>query len=443
LKVVFLAAHAPVAKGGGLERLMKKMCPPLGFLYLESFTKKYFSEHVEFIISDNLDLLLLQDENIPHIIGISSVTENFNFAIDSARKIRNSIDNKIPIIIGGPHISALPHTLPKEFDIGVIGEGEITFTEILKVYQKNGSFPEKDLHDIAGICFHTEKGYVKINPLRIPVTNLDIIPSPNRRLIPPGSITHIITSRGCRFKCFFCSTPGIWKNYRVHSPSYVARELKDTYEILKNNHIIFFDDLFITDRERIKQISHKLSEEGLLGKLTFFGYGRTEIMDESLVKELKRMNMIEVSLGTQSGLNTFGRDDFSYHQRAIDLCNEYEIKISCSFMIGLPFETEEDLRKVYNFIDKNHDKLYSVQISPLRPFPGTPLWEYAKEKGLVKDNMEDWSRIQSFTLFFDFDIDSYIYLNDSMGFEIFKNFCSEFRSMLLNWKGKYENSNSP
>ena len=177
MKVVFLAAHAPVAKGGGLERLMKKMCPPLGFLYLESFTKKYFSEHVEFIISDNLDLLLLQDENIPHIIGISSVTENFNFAIDSARKIRNSIDNKIPIIIGGPHISALPHTLPKEFDIGVIGEGEITFTEILKVYQKNGSFPEKDLHDIAGICFHTEKGYVKINPLRIPVTNLDIIPS--------------------------------------------------------------------------------------------------------------------------------------------------------------------------------------------------------------------------------------------------------------------------
>lgn len=435
MKVVLLAANGPVAKGGGLEHFMRRMCPPLGFLYLASFTKKFFSEHVDFVISDNSDTVDLHGENSPDIIGISSVTESFTFAIDIARKIKNS-NNNIPLIIGGPHISALPSGLPEEFDIGVTGEGEITFIELLGLYRDNGSFPVKDLYNIEGICFHNEKGEVTVTPRRNPIENLDIIPAPNRNLISPGSITHIITSRGCKFKCFFCSTPGVWKNYRTHSPQYVVEEIKDACNILKNNYVIFFDDLFISDRSRIKEISDKLSEEGLAGKFEFFSYGRTEFIDEPMIKELKRLNIVEISLGTQSGvtMESAKNNGFLYHQRAVDMCNEYGIKLSLSFMIGLPQEKEEDLRKICDFLEHNRGKLHSVQISPLRPFPGTVLWEYAKSKGFVRDDPKDWSVVKSFTLFFDFDPDSYIYLNETMNFDRFKYYCNEFKSILMNWK---------
>lgn len=435
MKVVLLAANGPVAKGGGLEHFMRRMCPPLGFLYLASFTKKFFPEHVDFVISDNSDTIDLHGENSPDIIGISSVTESFTFAIDIARKIKHS-NNNIPLIIGGPHISALPSGLPEEFDIGVTGEGEITFIELLGLYRDNGYFPVKDLYNIEGICFHNEKGEVTVTPLRNPIENLDIIPAPDRNLIFPGSITHIITSRGCKFKCFFCSTPGVWKNYRTHSPQYVVEEIKDACNILKNNYVIFFDDLFISDRLRIKEISDKLSEEGLTDKFEFFAYGRTEFIDEPMIKELKRLNIVEISLGTQSGvtMESAKNNGFLYHQRAVDLCNEYGIKLSLSFMIGLPQEKEEDLRKICGFLEHNRGKLHSVQISPLRPFPGTPLWEYAKSRGFVRDDLKDWSVVKSFTLFFDFEPDSYIYLNESMNFSIFKQYCNEFKSILTNWK---------
>lgn len=435
MKVVLLAANAPVAKGGGLEHLMRRMCPPLGFLYIISFTKKYFPGHVDFVISDNLNNIELQGKNSPDIIGLSSVTESFSYATELARKIKN-LNSNIPVIMGGPHISAIPSQLPDEFDIGVTGEGEITFLKLLELYRDNGSFPVKELYNIDGICFHNERGEITVNPARNPIENLDIIPVPDRKLISPGSITHIITSRGCKFKCFFCSTPGVWQNHRTHSPGYVVQEIKEACNILKNNYVIFFDDLFISDSLRIKEISDKLSEEGLAGKFEFFAYGRTEFIDEPMLKELKRLNTVEISLGTQSGvtMESAENDGFSCHQRAVDLCNEYGIKLSLSFMIGLPHEREEDLRKICNFLEHNRGKLHSVQISPLRPFPGTPLWEYAKSRGFVRDDLKDWSVVKSFTLFFDFDPDSYIYLNESMNFNIFKDYCNEFKSILKDWK---------
>ena len=435
MKVVLLAANAPVAKGGGLEHLMRRMCPPLGFLYIIAFTKKHFSGHVDFVISDNLNNIDLHGENAPDIIGISSVTESFSYAADIARQIKNS-NSTIPVITGGPHISAIPGGLPEEFDIGVTGEGEVTFMELLGLYRDNGSFPVKDLYNIDGICFHNEYGEVIVNKWRSPVENLDMIPVPDRNLISPGSITHIITSRGCKFKCFFCSTPGVWKGYRTHSPRYVVEEIKEACNILKNNYVIFFDDLFISDTLRIKAISDKISEEGLTGKFDFFAYGRTEFIDEPMIKELKRLNTVEISLGTQScvTMESAKNDGFLYHQKAVDLCNEYGIKLSLSFMIGLPHEREEDLRKICNFLEHNRGKLHSVQISPLRPFPGTPLWEYAKSGGFVRDDLKDWSVVKSFTLFFDFDPDSYIYLNEYMDFSIFKQYCNEFKSILKDWK---------
>ena len=433
MKIGLLNANNPPAKKRGkLVNFINKMYPSLGLLYLESYGKKHFSKELDFIITDSLEELNLESSDIPDIIGISSGTKNFSHTIEMARKIKE-INRDIPLILGGPHISVLPYSLPEYFELGVIGEGEVTFTELLKLFSKKGVFLKKDLENLPGIVFPHKGCKLKVNSPGPLIKKLDEIPFPERRL-KRGAIAHLITSRGCKFNCYFCSTPQIWKKYRAHSSDYVLEELKNIAVHIKEGHIIFFDDLFICDKKRLKEIGDRISSEGLNNNFTFFAYGRTELFDEETAKILKKMNVTEVTLGTQTGLSKLASVRFKegefYHQRAADICNNYGIKLTCSFIIGKPFETEEDLKGIYNFIDRNITKIDSFQISPLRAFPGSPLWDYAKEMGLVSDFMKDWSLVEDFTLFSDFDMDNYIYLNKTMPLSLFEKYCRKLRELL-------------
>jgi len=434
MKIALLSVPNPEKTRGVFEHIIRKMYPPLGLFYLEAYSKKYFSENLEFIITDNIDDLELKKNNPPHIIGISSGTKNFSHALTEIRKIKTIAGNEISLILGGPHISALPYSLPCEVNVGVMGEGEITFTELLKIYSKHGSFPEEYLKDLSGIVYHGTDGQIRINPPQNLIEDLDTIPVPDRRGEKGKTMGHLITSRGCKFNCYFCSTPSVWGKYRAHSPGYVVNELKILADILKEGHIIFFDDLFICDKIRLKETGERIVSEGLNRNFTFFAYGRTEIFDEEIAELLKKMNVTEVSLGTQRGFNKIApvsfKEGLPFHQRAVDLCETYGIKLACSFIIGRPYEREEDLKDLCTFIEKDRNKMSSLQISPLRAFPASPLWDYAKEMGPVSDDMDDWSLIEDFTLFADFDPDNYMYLNKSMPFEVFKEYCREIRSLL-------------
>lgn len=71
----------------------------------------------------------------PDIIGISAMSTQFSAAIELSRKVKKKLHALI--IIGGPHVSALPKVLLETFDIGVIGEGEETLSEIVSLYASN------------------------------------------------------------------------------------------------------------------------------------------------------------------------------------------------------------------------------------------------------------------------------------------------------------------
>jgi radical SAM superfamily enzyme YgiQ (UPF0313 family) len=89
----------------------------------------------------------------PDIIGISAMTPDYTKAIELARWIKSCSIQKIPIILGGFHISTLPESLDKSFDIGVIGAGEITFADLVKLYIEGMLFDADCLRCIKGICF--------------------------------------------------------------------------------------------------------------------------------------------------------------------------------------------------------------------------------------------------------------------------------------------------
>lgn len=89
--------------------------PPLGLAYIASYLQKHSSSvKVRVFINSNDIIGRLQGWK-PDIVGISSVTQNFNLAINLGKEIKSRFN--VPIIVGGHHITALPHTLPDCFDI--------------------------------------------------------------------------------------------------------------------------------------------------------------------------------------------------------------------------------------------------------------------------------------------------------------------------------------
>lgn len=405
--------------------------PPLGLYYIESFTKKYAPFSVEFSIVSASEASQADLSDPPQIIGISSVTANFTTAAEIASELRNRLGSEIPIILGGCHISAMPGSLPPAFDAAVIGEGEVTFLEIIRKLHENdnGTLKPEDYKDIKGVAYRKD-GKITINKGRAFIKNLDEIPFPARKL-PGIGVTHMLTSRGCPYSCVYCATCLLWGRVRSHSPDYVVNEIRHLHKGFHINEIILFDDNFLADRKRVHEISQRISSGNLKGKVSFICYGRTRAINDPLVKDLAEMGVAEIYLGADnvpdSVIDGSGSvDAYRRNSRAVDLCHDAGLKVNCSFVIGLPRQTTGDFDEILRFMDEKRDKISVFQISPLNLFPGTPVWEYAVKKGKIPEFVEDWSLLEHFTPINAFSKDGYIFLNEMMSIEEFAGYCKRF-----------------
>lgn len=381
--------------------------PPLGLAYIASYLREY-SGFDNTVIIDKEDPLKKIKKEKPDVVGISSVTSCFTEAVSLSKTIKQQFD--ITTIIGGVHISLLPHKLPETFDVGVINEGEQTVLELVNLFEKYGGFRKEDLIKTDGIVFY-ENDNIKITKPTKPIEPLDKIPYPARdllrmkeyylqpRFVPHihGKVsigTHIVPGRGCPYRCKFCST--IWKGVRFFSAEYLLGEVKLLIEDYKINNISFYDDLFIANRKRLEDFADLIVREKINEQAEFGSWGRTNLISEGICKILKKMNLNSLSFGFESGsdkvLKYLKGENISIedHIRAIELCKKYDIKVSGSFMIGNPFETKQDIEQTFDFIKKHID--CNVLIYITTPLPGTPIWELAKERGLVSEEM-DWNEL--------------------------------------------------
>ncbi|HPZ08428.1 MAG TPA: radical SAM protein [Candidatus Eremiobacteraeota bacterium] len=358
--------------------------PPLGLLYIASYLEKYLGFKDIILERENISNLI---EKKPDIIGISSLSVYFHKAIEAAQKIKDNLN--IPVLIGGPHITILPEILPDVFDIGIIGEGEETVLELIKVFLEDGEFRLENLKNIQGIVYHGHTGTV-INPPRELIADMDIIPFPGRDLCQPLAPTPtLLTSRGCPYKCTFCSPSRYWKKFRYFSSSYVIKELSQLVANIEGIPVITVaDDTFVIDSERFKNIYKFILEEGINKKVEFHVNIKASVFKEELCKKLKDINVTKVYYGAESAsqriLDYYQKDQtVEDNQRILDLCAKYCIDVTASFIVGAPVEKREDLEATYRFIDKNADKLLNCAVIPLLPLPGTIFWDYAIEKGLI------------------------------------------------------------
>jgi radical SAM superfamily enzyme YgiQ (UPF0313 family) len=299
----------------------------------------------------------------------------------------------------------MQESLDQIFDIGVIGEGEETLSELLRVFIREGAWLAPVLKNIKGIIFR-EREILHYTGPREPVKNIDDLPYPARDLVPMETVylkdqlnlfgvkrlVSIMTSRGCPYDCVFCGSPVQWGKVRFHSAAYVVDEIQfltDTYHI---DGIMFWDDLFIAPKKRLMELVERIKQKGLDKKLTFFGYARANLIDEEICRLLRSIRVKRLIFGLESGSEKIlkflkgSSVTVEDNARALRLCRAYGITTSSGFITGTPGEDLDDLRKTYNFII--HNRLDNTQIYILTPYPGTAMWEEARRNNLVTQGMD-------------------------------------------------------
>jgi radical SAM superfamily enzyme YgiQ (UPF0313 family) len=426
--------------------------PTLGLGYIASYLRKYLNyNHVAIEITDR-DQLEVIKKHKPDVVGFTAVTRNYNRIVRLAKRVKDELE--IPTIIGGSHITYLPHTLPKEFDIGVIGEGEETMMELMDVFLREKEFDSHSLEKINGIAFH-DGNQVKITSERRLIFPLDKIPFPARDLFDmksylqscgmisysrPDRLVPIITSRGCPYRCTFCVAPRMYKYVRFHSPAYVVNEIKSLIDEYDVKVIHISDDLFTTNKKRLREIVRLINREKINEKVGFWLNTRANELNEEVCKLLKKMNTIHVMMGFESGsqriLSFLKKNTVTVEQNrnSILLAKKYGFTVEGAFMIGAPGETKEDMMQTYKFIEDH--PLDSFYASITTPLPGTELWELAKKEGKVSDDM-NFDDLYTFNPR-DFlkDYEKYVVLTDEVSKREFVEIFLKFYKLYMK-RGRY------
>ena len=372
------------------------IAPPIGLAYLASVLEKSGHEVKIFDMQiEKKSLNKVLNSFKPDIVGVSSSTPAFNDAINILHQVKKFNPN-IKTIIGGPHPSALPKETAAEpcVDIVVYGEGEITLNELV-----NNHFSLKNCKGIA----YKKKGKVAINKIRPPIINLDSLPFPAYHLLSIEKYYHplmkdkrimsILTSRGCPFNCIYCNKNIFGHAFRERSAVNVVDEIEFLIENYKIEEFHIIDDNFTLNRKHAIDVCKEIIRRNLDIKWATPNGIRADTISNNLIRLMKRSGCYSVLIGVESGssriLRSIGKNiTLDKIKRAFKICKEEKLETTASLVIGLPGETPDDLRKTIEFTKKLQPDVADFHM--LIPLPGTPVYNYLKQNGLIIET--DWSK---------------------------------------------------
>jgi anaerobic magnesium-protoporphyrin IX monomethyl ester cyclase len=388
--------------------------PPLGLAYLAAVSERRGDQvciHDGDVEDKPLEAAL--GEFAPEVVGITANTTQITAAWRDAALVKSLCD--APVVLGGPHSTSLPEeSAAKPFvDVVVRSEGEATWLELLGAWETGGlgsrvapgaTAPHsRMLESLAGITYRNADGEIVSTPNRppIPVHELDKMPFPAWHLFKLDRYTNlqptvdqveglslpILTSRGCPYRCSYCSQigPRLWRARSVES---VVAEWRWLVQEQGAAEIGVLDDSFNINRQRVLDISRRLVDQGLHRVPWIMINGiRANLADEEVLGAMKRAGCLRTAFGVESGNQAILDSVVDKHltldqvRSAFRAARAVGLETIGFFIIGMPGETEATMEDTIRFACELDPVVANFSIAT--PFPGTEMYETVEAQGRI------------------------------------------------------------
>lgn len=317
------------------------------------------------------------------VAGLTMMSCDFN-NVNKAVSIIKEVNKNTIVVVGGVHptVATKEVAVNKDIDHIIVGEGEISFVNLLDDIQNNKK---------------SERIIFSIKP------NLNALPFDDRELFDyqttvkfvtnfpgifkPPSVT-MIASRGCPYNCTFCAPHAkimFGPRVRRRTVGNVIEELKILREKYHFNSLFFWDYSVTLNKDWMLEFAEEYEKNGFKANISANSRADSICYNEKAIKRLSEVGLRMLHIGYESGsqrILDFIKKGITIEQsiKATEICKKNHILVRGLFMLGLPTETKEDIQKTLDLIKKIKPDIYSF--SYFTPVPGSYLWDYCKERNL-------------------------------------------------------------
>lgn len=339
------------------------------------------------------------DRNEPFdMIGVSVIAGYYQYRrlLGLSQAINRAKRRPKWYVIGGYGPTPEPEYFLRrtEADIVVLGEGEETLVDLIQVFRG-----QRQINDVLGIAYRDSDDIV-IRERRPLAADIDAIPLPAYHLFPidyyrlhrPRASSKsdftmpMMSGRGCTFKCTFCYRMDT--GFRPRSVDSIMEEVGRLHRDYGITRVSFFDDLLMSSVSRTEEVCRGFQKSGL--NMKWDCNGRLNYAKPDLLRLMKESGCVYINYGIESMDNQVLRN-MKKGLRVDQVVSGIEATIASGIIPGLNIifgnigDSRESLRKGVEFLVKYGDADELRTIRPVTPYPGSPLYDYAIAKGLMKD----------------------------------------------------------
>jgi radical SAM superfamily enzyme YgiQ (UPF0313 family) len=375
---------------------LQRPAPPYSILFIADTLRKADVEVDVFDLRYDTTESVLKtlDTYNPEYIGISTMTgPQIANALTIAKTIRQQ-SPETKLVWGGIHPTILPRqTLSHALvDIVVRGDGEYPFTRLVK------GFDPLKIQGVmcGGIDSVHDGGLAPFTDMSDVNTPWDMVDA--KRYVVSGR-TSIVTSRGCPYRCAFCYNALLRPPWRGWSVEQCENELAQLVTLGAED-ILFFDDAFFTDLDRVRGLLPYFKAENL----SWTAELRVDRLTRTLAQEIKQSGCKSLFFGGESGspriLKLLNKGvTVKQMLQSARITQETGLGADYSWMVGIPSETQDDRHDTISVIKAiqrlNPDAEFSIKI--YTPYPGSPLFEAAVEQGLrMPESLRGWIEVSRY-----------------------------------------------
>jgi len=381
--------------------------PPLGILelaaYLETRNKSVEIEVLD-CQAERVDWKGLEkciESHQPNMVAPSALATCNTYTVLRTLEVAKKVDPEIKTVVGGQHFTATAResleTYP-EIDIVIRGEGEQTLSELVQSLEEG-----KPLTRVEGISFRHEKRIIHTSNRPL-IKNLDELPFPAYHLVEEHMKKYHFTmmagartgyalveaSRGCPHRCSFCSQWRFWGGIcRAKSPERVADEFEYCYHEFGSQFLWLTDDNFGLG-EKTDRLCDEIVRRGIADDIMWFMQARCDdiINHKVVLPRMRKAGNLWMLTGLESDspetLGEFRKGiNPSNGKQAMDLLKKNDIFSQATFMIGERRDSHKSIQRLLEFVEEVDPDLAIFMV--LTPFPGTDLYDVAKQNGWIED----------------------------------------------------------